>query len=221
MRPYLDGNNLKKAVPVGAVIALSTMPRVLEGGLPVGPSFAGMLTGMILLAGMATAWGHRAGLPGLWPPKAIQVRWAGLSVLLGFALFPIGLAFDPLHRSILAQTGSTEMLALACPRSGHAILALMLWSAGFETLFFCAAPMAFTARLTGSRAVAIGAPALFHLLVGIYQFNMAGVTKDAWILLLGIVVVRFITCILYARGGLPAAALLGFVLEARHFLALS
>jgi hypothetical protein len=95
-----------------------------------------------------------------------------------------------------------------------------LWSAGFETVFFYAAAPSFIVRVTGRLWTAYVFSALLRMLVTLHQMANAGIAEAEHLFAAGSVVASFVTCLLFVRGGLPAAMVFTAVLNLRLLLRL-
>ena len=97
-------------------------------------------------------------------------------------------------------------------------LALLLWSAGFETFFFVAATMSFLARLTRRQWVAVSGAALFRMFVATVQLEAAQVWEAIPLSPAASAVSAAVASLLFARYGLPAAMLFSAGLGLHLFL---
>ena len=204
MRDYLSIGNLWKALLLGAVMTVMSIPRIVQGGMPLGPYVPGAFFAMTLVSGAATAWGGKGGMCGLFPGGRRMWVGFGLAVLLTIVGTPIYcLWLDPVLYAALAATGDVKMLALRYPDAIVGKLSLMLWSGSFQVMFFAVAGMSFLTRLTGRPWISGALVVLFRVAVGLYQISEAGVTDSIPVFLLGSAVATACSCALFARTGLP------------------
>jgi hypothetical protein len=148
----------------------------------------------------------------LWPGL-----WAGL--ILGFAMGVIyHLYLDPVLRTALASTSGPKALSLRYPLSLTGGLALILWVAGFETMFFQAGSLSFFSRLTPHAWLAIVGAVSFRTMVTSLQISQAGVVDAFPLFLVQAAATSTVACILFARAGLPAAMLFAATVTAHVLL---
>jgi hypothetical protein len=220
MRDYLSIGNFAKAALLGGAVTLLSIPRFTDGGMPLALYVPASLATMTLVAGAATAWGRRAGMAGVWPERRRALWGVVIGALLGGALALVYVRTDPVCRDAIARTGDSRLLALQFPATASGRFALSLWSAGFGTLFFCAATMSFLARLTGRQWLAVLGAVVIRLFLVHHRLASEGVTQSIPIFLLRNAVVSAASCTFFARFGLPSAMTFSWVLELRHlFLA--
>jgi hypothetical protein len=203
---------------VATAITAMAAPRIARGGLPLGLYLPAAWFSMVLVSGMATAWSKRAGMAGVFPDRRTALAGAGAGLLTGVALAPMYWRWvDPPMRTLLAATSGFQ-LELQYPSDAGGVWALVLWVAGFQTMFLRAAPMALFARLTGRREVAMLLVLAFGGFVTVRQLREAGIAQHPGLAVLAVQwVAAGAGCVLYARAGLPAVVALGAVLECRHF----
>lgn len=220
MRVYLSERNLLKAAALGAVVTLMSVPRILVAGLNPAFYIPAAFVGMTLVSGAATAWGGYAGMAGVWPRRGLG-RNLGFATLAGLALALVSfLLLDPVFSQAIAGGGDREFLELQYPVTVGGCAALVLWSAGFETVFFYAAASSFVVRISRRVWTAYVFSAALRLVVTLHQMAGAGITEAEHLFAAGSVVASFITCLLFVRGGLPAAMVFTAVLNLRLLLRL-
>lgn len=218
MRDYLSIGNFAKAALLGGAVTILSIPRFIEGGMPLGLYVPASLATMTLVAGAATAWGRRAGMAGVWPEGRQVLRGLGVGALLGGVLTCFYAWSDPICRNAVAATGNRELLSLQFPSTASGSLALSLWSAGFGTLFFSAAAMSFLARLTARQWLAVLGAVAFRLFLIHHRLGSVGVTEALPLFMLRNAVASAVSCLLFARQGLPSAMAFSWVLELRHLV---
>lgn len=208
MRDYLSLQNLWKALLLGTVMALMSIPRIMEAGMPLGLYIPGAVLAMTLVSGAATAWGAKGGMCGLFPEWRRVALGLGIAVLLTAIATPIyALWLDPLLYAALEATGDPKVLALRFPETAAGKFAQMLWSGSFQVMFFAIAGMSFLARLTAGVRTSVAMIVIFRVAVGLYQMSEAGVTESVALFSLGSAVATACSCLLFARTGLiPAMA---------------
>ena len=149
MRTYLAAGNLVKALALAVPVTLLSYPRFREADVDA-PLYA--LVAMVLMtlsAGAVTAWGGQGGMVGAFPGRRRLLLGLAAGAGLALLMLPLRLFIvDPIVHPIIVATGNTRLLRLTYPGSHAGRMAVMLWSAGFETLFFTATAMAFAARLS-------------------------------------------------------------------------
>lgn len=218
MREYIAPANLRHALLLGGTVTLMAVPRLVQAGVARGALLGATLAGMTLVAGAATAWSGKAGMCGVFPKRRRALYGLLAAALLGTTTAACLLPLDPLLRGALVAAGRGDLAALTFPRSGAGALALLLWGAGLETLFFQAGALAFFARLTGSTGISIAAATALRGFVAYRQLAAANLS-DLVLLVVAVQMARaLIGCLLYARAGLPAAAAFSATVDARHLL---
>ena len=218
MRDYLSLGNLWKAVLLGAAVTLMSIPRIIQGGMPVAPFAMLALFGMTLISGAATAWGEKGGMCGLFPGWRRTGIGLGLAALLTIIAAPIScLWLDPRLYGAIEATGDTKALTLAYPDTAAGKIASVLWSGGFHVMFFVIAGMSFLARLTGKATVSIAIIVVFRVAVGLYKAQEAGMTDHVSLLLLLSAVQTACSCLLFARTGLLPTMVFAMGMETHLF----
>jgi len=105
------------------------------------------------------------------------------------------------------------LLTLTYPATVGGCLALILWSAGFQTIFLQAAPMSFFARLTRNRSVAFGLCLALRVFIAYRQVVFAGLTDGIGLFVVSAVGAAAAGCILFVRYGLAPAVFLAAILD--------
>jgi hypothetical protein len=216
MKDYLTEQNLAKAAGLGAMVAMMAMPRLIyaeRGALQIVPLF--LL--MTLVAGAATAWGKQGGLAGLFPPRETVFKGLAVAILAAGVMIPLyrGVV-DGRLKEVLLAAGNAEQLRLSFPEEATGAWDLILWSAGFETLFFQAATMALLGRLFKRSWVAVAGAVALRVWVSHLQMSKAGIASTDPVLMGAVVAGSVAACLLYARSGFLPASLFSALLSARH-----
>ena len=219
MRDYLSLHNFWKALALGSVVTVMAVPRIVQGELDVRLYGPAALAAMTLVGGAVTAWSRHGQMCGAFPDTRRLLVGLGLATLLCVLLLPVYRVWlDPIFRAALEQTGNERLLRLRYPATWHGALALLLWSAGFEALFFVAGSMSFMARLTRCAWISgIGVVALRVLVVS-RMITDAGIMDGTWLFLGAAAVSTALSCLLFARTGLPAVMLFAAGLNLHLFL---
>lgn len=216
MRSYLKYSNLSQAITLGGCVTLMSIPRLDQGGTPQWLYVAIAFLCLTLVAGAATAWGSCGGLVGLFPVGRRLAIGLGAALIGGLALFPVYTQWlDPWLKEALMHAGDADRLQLQFPDTLWKQVAVVLWIAGFQVLFFNAAAMSFFCRLTGRISVAIALAVALRVCVSYIQF--ASISMDNT---LPFHVVHGLTCaiacLLFARAGLLPTSLFAAVPAMRH-----
>jgi hypothetical protein len=220
MRDYLSVSTLWKALILGGIVTAMAIPRFLEGAVDIHFYIPASVAAMTLTSGAVVAWGRKGGMCGIWPGTRQGSAGLGLALLLALLATSVYLlGFDPVCRKALEATGNAQMLRLRYPPTLRGRVALVLWSAGFETVFFRASAMSFLARLTGRTSVAVAGSVTLHVMVAAAQLSRAGIYEPLpyTLFLVGTAAAGAIGCLLFARAGLPAAMLFAGALNVHVF----
>jgi hypothetical protein len=207
MRDYVSEDNLKRALPIAAVVTLLSLPRIHFTGFPLGMYGVAAFLSMLLIGGAATAWGRKAGMAGCFPDRRLWIGGVLVASLVLLVLVPIQrYVLDPPILAAMEQSGAPETFVLRhYPITTLGRAAMVLWTAGFETLFFVAAPMAFFGRLTGRVWVAVVFTALFRTTVTAGYLSYIAMPAPFLTLTFG--GIQAVTaCVLFARAGLIPAS---------------
>jgi len=218
MRDYLSERNMLRAAACSGLITLLSVPRIAQGRLPLALYVPAAFVSMLLVSGAATAWEHCGGLAGLLPARRRIVAGAILAALSAAVLTPLYVRFvDPVLYRAIAATGDTARLSLAYPGTARGALAVMLWSMGFQTMFFLAAPLSLFARLARRRWVAIALTFGVRLYVLSCQIDRMGVCDGLPLFYASVGGTTLIACILFAHAGILPAALFAAGLDLHLF----
>ncbi len=202
MWDYANIGNLKRAAFLGLIICVMSVPRISDAGLPLATYLPAAFLAMTLVSAAATAWGAQSGLKGLFPSHNRMVWGLIASLVLGLSSLLIkAYVTDPILKAALPP----RMLALSFPASAAGVLGLILWAAGFENMFFNVAATSYFTRLSRNMWLAVALSACFRTFVSSRLLLSAGIQSPA---LLGLNALSSLTaCVLFAKSGLPAAAL--------------
>jgi hypothetical protein len=217
MRAYVTTTNLRNAIALGGFVSVLALPRIFVfGGESAALLGLAVFPLMVFVAGCVTAWGSCGGMAGAFPEGTRQRRWRAAALVLGL-LASAGLyAFDDDVQQILAATSSLLVIRLAFPPTIMEALALVFWSAGFETLFFRASAMSLFSRLSGRYTIAIVGTVILRVAVMWFKESAPGVMTIDRVISIGFL--SAIACVLYARGGLPAAMIFSAAVNSRHIV---
>jgi len=218
MKDYLRQSNLARAMVLASIVTLMAVPRILHAGLDTWIYVPAALFAMTIVAGAGSAWGDRAGMYGLFPEKRRMLAGIGAAVLAGCAIIPLQLMWiDPVLIDAVRTASDKDSLRLSFPSSTPGRVALLLWVAGFETMFFQAGSMSFFARLSGNQWLSIAATVVFRVYATNEHLLHCGIEDTYYILLASSALGTVIACALFARAGLPAAMAFTSVLSLHHF----
>jgi len=219
MHTYLSFSNFGRALILATGVTLLSVPRIVQGALPLDLYIPAALIGMILVAGAATAWSREAGMAGLFPHWRLMVTGVGIAVMISLLAVPIQHAWiDPRTKTALAATGNAHLMALRYPGTMGGCVTVMLWSASFETVFFYAATLSFFARLTNRLWVAVALTVALRLFVSMQQMSGTGVFDAIVLMLVATGVVATAACLLFAGTGLIPTMMLAAGLDLHLFL---
>lgn len=219
MRDYLSVSNLCKALCVGAVTALMSVPRIIQTGVDLWIYLPVAWGAMTLCAAAATAWSARGGMCGLFPHRRRMLAGAGIAVILTCAITPIySFLLDPIFRQTIASAGGEKMLMLRYPVTLSGCFAVTLWSAGFETIFFRAAAISFFVRLTDRQWIAVAAAVALRMFVFSKQLSEAGIVDAMPLFVICTLITSIISCALFVRTGLPGAMVFSAGLNIHLFI---
>jgi hypothetical protein len=217
MRDYLTISNLSKAMALGGCVTLMSLPRLVQGGEPRWLYVSTAIFCLVLLAGAATAWGRCGGMLGLFPRGRRRLIGLSTGLAAGLLIVPLyTMWLDPWLSEALRHAGDADRLQLEFPDAPWKKVAIVLWAAGFQVLFFNAAAMSFLCRLTNNVPVALILAIVFRLFVSHLQFEDVPIDGTLAFALTHALVCA-IGCILFARTGLMPVALFAAVLASRHF----
>jgi len=222
MRDYLRVENLCRAFGLAVVVTIMSAPRVLVLGVPPALYIPTTLIAMTIVAGAATAWSRYGALNGLFPRPASAKSAYILAPVLGLTVFPILLfTITPATLETVSSTVPSHLVQSSYPNTFPHCLALILWSAGFELLFFIAAPISLSARLLPRFHFWPGfaAAAALRVLVIILKIP-AGTLPHIYLVLLFIYTLTgtAILCRLFTRGGLPPCLIFISLADLHHIV---
>ncbi len=205
MREYLSLSNLRRASLLGSLVTLMSIPRIMQAGMDLTFYVPAALTSMILVSGAATAWGRHAGMCGLFPGRRRMWAGIGIATTLSLLLLPVYECCYPFFERAIQESSRPGLAALQYPTTIGGCLALMLWSAGFETMFFRAATISLLARLSHRQWVAVSLSVI--LCLGATQMSLAaaGIKEARWAFYASAAAANLVGVLLFARTGLPAA----------------
>lgn len=219
MRDYISISNLWKAAIIGGVVTLMSLPRIIQGNMELWLYLPVAFGGMTLSAGAATAWSDRAGMCGLFPDRRRIFAGIGMAVILVSVITPIYFFWlDSVFRNAIVATGDSKLLMLRYPATLGGCVAVVLWSASFETIFFRAAAMSFFARLTGRQWVAVAGAVVLRVFVICKQLPEAGIVDAMPLFIACTVITSAVSCVLFARWGLPGAMVFSAGLNTHLFI---
>ena len=220
MRDYLSESNLVKAAGLAVVLTVMSLGRLIEARQPLGLYIPATFVAMTLIAGAVTAWGQRAGMPGIVTDRRTFLRGAAVAAGLSLLALPLYLfVLDPLLKTALLTSRHRTIVELSYPSTWEGRLSLVLWSAGFQALFLQAAPMSLFARLTGRRSAAVGLCLALRAYVSYRQVASAGVADGVPLLFVSALVTTAAGCVVFARFGLAPAMLFAAGLDLHVFFA--
>ena len=217
MKTYFTLSNLRRAAPIAAAAGIMAVPRILQhpGGSAI--LLVVVVPVLTLVAGSATAWGACGGMSGVFPRGGATPAWLACAAVAGILFLPAVLWHDSVVAPVF-RGGNPRAFLLAFPQTTALALALVLWNAGFETLFFQASAMSFTARLTGSVTASVMACIALRLAVMALQLKLSGLAGLTPFMAVFSTAETFVSCVFFARAGLPGAVVFNTVVAARHFL---
>jgi len=205
MREYLTQSNLYKALGLGAIVTAMAVPRILHGRMDPMLYVPAAFMAMTLIAGAGTAWGDRGGMCGLFPGRRRTLAGIGIALLVILVLIPVHLLWiDPCLMKAFSRISDPDVVRLRYPTTLGGMMALMLWTAGFETFFFQVGGMSFCARLTGNQWVAVVFVSTFRMLVTNRFLVQYGIVDYVPLFLVGSAVTGALAAVFFARAGLLA-----------------
>jgi hypothetical protein len=217
MRKYLSIENLKNATVLGVAVGLMAIPRILEGSDRLAlVRVLAVIPSMTIIAGAVTAWGKTAGMCGALPDRGTVRAGIWIALAAGLLVAPF-LFWQDAGIAAMSDTPSSPFERnLPLPATLTGCLALILWSAGFETLFFRAGAMSFFARVTNRQWTGVIGAILISLAVRSAKLGSVDTDGMMALRIVGMTVVTTVGCVLYARSGLVAAMVFAAVLDMRH-----
>lgn len=217
MRDYLKEQNLRQATLIAVVVTVMALPRLVLAGVDLRVYLPAGLLSMILVAAAATAWGHYGGLHGMFPERRRMIAGMAMAVVLAWIGLPLALRLDALRLELLAAGEIDHWRVQPVPTDPTAIMALLLWSAGFETMFFQAGALSYLARLLKRRRPALAGAVILRGFVSYLQMGGDLSADAALIFQTGVMIDATLAGGLYVAAGWPAAATYTIVLGLRHF----
>jgi hypothetical protein len=209
MRDFLSMRNLLQAMALSAVVTATSSPWILRAGMWPGLLIPSSFVLMTFVCGFVTAWGTSAGMPGIVTDRRTLVRGIIAAALLSLVVIPIQVFItDPILYNALLGSAKPSAVNHAFPAAFGDRLALLLWGAGFQTMFLEAAPMSFFARLAKRQHLAVGFCLVFRAYVAHLQIAQQGMTDAVPLFLVSNILVGAAGCILFARCGLLPTILL-------------
>jgi|GEM_PF-1871628 len=218
MRNFVSESNLFKAMGLATVLTIMSAGRLVQAAKPLGLFLPLTFVIMTFVSGAVTAWGRYAGMPGIMTNRRTLMRGAVFAVVLSLLALPVYVFWLdlPLRNTLLSMTRS-PIAELSYPSTLTGCFSLVLWSAGFQTMFLEAAPMSLFARLTRRRSIAVALCAAMRTYIAYRQITEAGITNHLPLFIFPALVSTTAGCILFARFGLVPAMLLSAGLDIHVF----
>jgi hypothetical protein len=220
MRDYLSASNLWKAISLGAFVTLMSVPRIVYWGVDLTIYIPAVFFSMTLTSGAATAWSTRGGMYGLFPAKPRMITGIGTGLLLALLITPAYvLLVDPILVESMKTAGKTGMVNLRYPPTLSGRVALVMWIASFETVFFRAGTISFLSRVTGNKSLAVVGAVCFRTLVSAAQLSDLNLSRGetSLVLIIG-AVASSVSSVLFIETGLPGTMIFSAVLCLHVFL---
>ena len=118
MRDYLSESNLVKAAGLAVVLTVMSLGRLIEARQPLGLYIPATFVAMTLIAGAVTAWGQRAGMPGIVTDRRTFLRGAAVAAGLSLLALPLYLfVLDPLLKTALLTSRHRTIVELRVSRA--------------------------------------------------------------------------------------------------------
>jgi len=209
MRNFVSENNLFKAAGLATVLTFMSVGRLIHGGYPLGIFLPLFFVVMIFVSGAVTAWSQYANMPGIITDRRTFLYGAGIAVALSLLALPVYVYWldFPLRKALLSMARSSAA-DLAYPSTTGKCLSLLLWSAGFQTMFLEAAPMSLFARLTGRQSIAVTLCLVLRTYIAYRQMTDAGMVSHLPLFIFPSLAANLAGCILFAKFGLAPAMIL-------------
>lgn len=147
----------------------------------------------------------------LWRGMAMACLFGGLLLLVAIRWI------DPVVRPAMESAGPVSWVRLRYPTTVYGKWALVLWSAGFETVFFQGAAMSFLARLTKRPSPAVIGATVLRTLVAIRQLEAVDIGDPAGLIVVATATGAFAACFVFSWGGLPSAMLFSAIVSLHVF----
>lgn len=206
-----------RAFAIGVVVTMMAVPRMMLAGVPLSRYIPASLFSMTLVAGMATAWGHYGGLHGLFPERRRMLTGLMAALCLALLAIPMARRLDAM-RAALSDAGVIEhWVSQPPPAEPVAVAALLLWVAGFETVFFQAGVISYLARLFKNWRPALCGSVILRGVIAYVQMGRDLTVDGALGFQIGALIDATVAGALYVAAGWPAAAAYAVVLAMRHF----
>lgn len=219
MRRFLSERNLIDAVMLSALVTALSIGRFVHLGTSLPVYIPLTMLCMTFVGGAVSAWGRCAGMPGIVTDKRTLGLGSALAALVALIALPVSVVWtDPRLRAALAKATDPSFLERCFPSILGGKLSLVLWSAGFETLFFIAAPASLVARLTNRRDVAVGVCVLLRAFVVHRQLCAGAIGEPTWLFFTAAMVPAAVGSILFARFGLVPAMVFAACMDAHVFV---
>ncbi|MDP6631747.1 MAG: hypothetical protein QGH42_12180 [Kiritimatiellia bacterium] len=203
MREFLSYRNLLRASALAAIVTLMSIGRLIQGGMPLAifvPLTFGVLT---FICGAVTAWEHCAGMPGLVTDRRTLLHGSAVALVIAMVVLPLRLLWlDDIIRKALLSAGERSYYELSYPSTLGGVLALVMWSAGFQLLFTQAAPLSLCARLTNSRTISTALCVALHTYIMYTQVVAAGMTELPPLFILAALAQGLVACLVFGIYGL-------------------
>jgi hypothetical protein len=214
MRKFISTPNLKQAVGLAAIITAMSVGRILQAGAVPSLQIPAAFLAMIFVCGAVTAWGTSAGMPGIVTDRKTLVQGTLVAICLSLIALPLQIFWIVpfIYKSLLASA-KPSLAALMFPATVGSQIAVLLWSAGFQTMFMQSAPMSFFARLVNRQSIALALCLVFRAYVAHRQLAGAGLAGMEPVLSLSTLLATAAGCLVFARFGLVPTILLSIGLN--------
>lgn len=214
MREFASETNLLRAAGLAALVTTLSLGRLVDTGRPLHLFAPALFLLLLFLCGAVTAWGKRADMAGIATDRATLLRGAAVAAAIALVALPVRMLWiDPVLRAALAATGDGRLLALHYPSTASGRTALLLWSAGFQSMFLVAAPMSLFARLTNRRGASLALCLACRAFLAAKQAGLASLAAEGTPFMLAAVASNAAACLVFAWYGLLPAMLLAAGLE--------
>jgi hypothetical protein len=218
MRKFISTTNMKQAVGFAAVITAMSVDQILRAGVMPRLQIPAAFLAMIFVCGSVTAWGTSAGMPGIVTDRKTLVQGTLVSICLSLIALPIQIYWmDPIIYKALLASAKPSIATLLFPATVGGQIAMLLWSAGFQTMFMQSGAMSFFARLVNSQSIALALCLGLRTYVVNHQLAGAVVVGVEPVLLLSPLLATGAGCLVFARFGLAPTILLSIGLNLHLF----
>lgn len=222
MHEFFSPANTRKAAILAAAVTAMATGRIVHGGLSLSFYVPMMFLLMMFVAAAVTAWGNCAGMPGITLDRKLLLQgalWA--AALSGLALILQIFWLDPFLQSALHKTGNAKLQDLTYPTTIGGRLAIILWAAGFQTVFLQAAPMSMLVRLTGHVPASAGLCLVVTALLTRQQIAVNEIATGSMLIFITALAGNAVGCVMFAGFGLIPAMLLSAGLNLHLFFAIN